>query len=166
MWKSVAVVCLLCAITFVTGAVAVSVVDGVVVVPGVSIVNPVTHEVEYIPPVENIYTYTDELEDSIIRSDRVEGWDCVGYSLDFAEHNPEWGVVTISRTPDFCPTSHMINYIMYDVDRLIIYDGLLDNMYYINGWQWDTSDYYHFWIDGEQPVRTYGRLIDNRGVVA
>ena len=165
MWKSVAVVCLLCVITFVTGAVAVSVVDDIDVMPAVPVVSHVTHGVEYIPPVKNMYTYTDELEDSIIRSDRVEGWDCVDYSLDFVDNNPEWMVLSISRSRNFCPESHMINCIIYDNETLIVYDGFNDVMYRIGGWQWDHIDYYHFWVDGEQIVRNYRRLPDNRVAV-
>lgn len=117
-----------------------------------------------VEPIDPAISRMELLDTSITRSARVDGWDCVDYSLDFADNNLEWGVLTISRTCNFCPTSHMINYIMHDNETLIIYDGSLDNMYRIVGWQWDT-DYYHFWLDGVQPVRNYRRLFDNRGDV-
>ena len=110
-----------------------------------------------------INDYIDTLEQTVNRSDRVEYWTCYDYSVDFEKNNPVWDCVTISNHRFFYGVSHMVNYRMYDNTTIIIYDGLLDNMYYINNWQWDY-DYYHFWLDGT-PWRNYRYLLDNREVV-
>lgn len=107
----------------------------------------------------------EHLNNSLIRPERVDGWDCVDYSFNVFEHDPEWKLLTISRTRNFCPKSHMVNYQFLDNTTLIIYDGLIDNIYTISNYQWDCQDYYHFWLDGEQPVRHYRRLYDNKNAI-
>lgn len=116
------------------------------------------------PDVDVFKNYIEYLDSSINRSERAQGWDCVDYSVDFIKDNPEWGIVTISKNARFQGRSHMVNYQFYDTTTMIVYDGLLDNLYYVCNWQWDM-DYYHFWIDGSQPVRNYRYLLDNRDVV-
>lgn len=110
-----------------------------------------------------INNYVDTLEQNINRSERVEQWTCYDYSVDFEKNNPEWDCVTISNYKFFYISSHMVNYQMYDNTTMIVYDGLLDNLYYINNWQWDYN-YYHFWLDST-PWRNYRFLLDNRGVI-
>ena len=107
--------------------------------------------------------YVESLEKTVNRSDRVDYWNCYDYSVDFEKNNPEWDCVTISKHRLFYGRSHMVNYLMYDNTTMIVYDGLLDNLYYINNWQWDT-EYYHFWLDST-PWRNYRYLLDNRGVI-
>lgn len=124
-------------------------------------------------PIDNFKTCIVELNTSINRSERVDYWTCYDYSVDFAKNNPNWDMVTISKDVNFQrhvygngvhQGSHLLCYHFYDNTTMIVYDGLLDNMYYINNWQWDM-DYYHFWLDDQQPVRNYGYLVDNRDVV-
>lgn len=105
------------------------------------------------------------LNNSLIRPKRIDEWDCVDYSFNVFEHNPEWKLLTISRTQNFCPKSHMVNYQFIDNTTLIIYDGLINNIYTISNYQWDCQDYYHFWLENEQPVRYYRRLYDNRNII-
>lgn len=107
--------------------------------------------------------YVDSLEQNINRSEKVEHWTCYDYSVDFEKNNPDWDCVTISNHKLFYGISHMVNYQFYDNITMIVYDGLLDNLYYINNWQWDI-DYYHFWLDNT-PWRNYRYLLDNREVV-
>jgi hypothetical protein len=109
------------------------------------------------------HDYIDSLEQKINRSERVERWTCYDYSVDFEKNNPDWDCVTISNHKFFYGVSHMVNYRMYDNTTMIVYNGLLDNMYHINNWQWD-NDYYHFWLDST-PWRNYRYLLDNRGVL-
>lgn len=110
-----------------------------------------------------ISDYIDSLEQNINQSERVEQWTCYDYSVDFEKNNPDWDCATISNHRFFYGVSHMVNYQMYSDTQMIVYDGLLDNMYYINNWQWDI-DYYHFWLDST-PWRNYRYLLDNREVV-
>lgn len=110
-----------------------------------------------------INDYVGALEQTVNRSDRVDYWTCYDYSVDFEKNNPEWDTVTISKHKFFYGVSHMVNYQMYDDAKMIIYDGLYDNIYWVNNWQWDYN-YYHFWLDST-PVRNYRYLLDNRGVV-
>jgi len=110
-----------------------------------------------------INDYIDSLEQNINRSERVDYWTCYDYSVDFGKNNPDWDCVTISNHRFFYGVSHMVNYQMHDNTTMIVYDGLLDNMYWINNWQWDY-DYYHFWLDNT-PWRNYQYLLDNREVV-
>ena len=130
----------------------------------IDIVNDYDIELEYEIKEDDLKDHFNYLNDTINRSERIGYWTCYDYSVDFAKNNPEWKIVTISKTQNFCPKSHMINYQFYDNITMIVYDGLLDNLYYINGWQYDY-DYYHFWVDGSQPVRNYRFLVDNRDVV-
>ena len=109
-----------------------------------------------------INDYVDSLEHNINRSERVEHWTRYDYSVDFEKNNPDWDCVTINNHRFFYGVSHMGNYQMYD-NTMIVYDGLLDNMYYINNLQWDY-DYYHFWLDST-PWRNYRVLLDNREVL-
>lgn len=106
--------------------------------------------------------YIDSLEQNINRSERVDYWTCYDYSVDFENDNPDWDCVTISNHKFFYGVSHMVNYQFYD-GRMIIYDCLFDNMYYVNGWD-ITRDYYHFWFN-DMPLRNYRYLFDNRGVL-
>lgn len=110
-----------------------------------------------------INDYVDSLEQNINRSERVERWTCYDYSVDFEKNNPDRDCVTISNHRFFYGISHMVNYQIYDNTTMIVYDGLLDNMYYINNWQWDM-DYYHFWLNST-PWRNYRYLLDNSEVV-
>lgn len=107
--------------------------------------------------------YVDTLEHNINRSERVDYWTCYDYSVDFEKNNPDWDCVTISNHRFFYGVSHMVNYQFYTNTQMIVYDGLLDNMYHINNWKWDY-DYYHFWFDCT-PWRNYRYLLDNREVV-
>lgn len=106
--------------------------------------------------------FIEYINNSLIRPERISKWDCVDYSFKVFDDNPEWKLVTISQTRDFCPKSHMVNYQFFDNTTLVVYDGLLDNMYTINNYQWDCRNYYHFWLEDEIPVRHYVRLFDNR----
>jgi hypothetical protein len=110
-----------------------------------------------------INDYIDTLEQTVDRSERVERWTCYDYSVDFENNNPDWDCVTISNHRFFYGRSHMVNYQFYTGAQMIVYDGLLDNLHYVNNWQWDT-DYYHFWLDST-PWRNYRYLLDNREVV-
>lgn len=110
-----------------------------------------------------INDYIDTLEQTINRSERVEYWTCYDYSVDFEKNNPELDTVTISNHKFFYGVSHMVNYRMYDNTTMIVYDGLYDNIYWVNNWQWDYN-YYHFWLDNT-PFRNYRFLLDNRGVL-
>lgn len=107
-----------------------------------------------------------KIESEINRSERVDHWTCYDYSVDFAKNNPDFGVVTVSRSPEFEGISHMTNYHFYDNETMIVYDGLLDKLYFIHNLQWDVEDYnyYYFWID-ETPTRECVDMIDNRDVV-
>lgn len=114
-------------------------------------------------PIDHIKGYMAGLNTSIDRSERVEGWTCYDYSVDFAKNNPDFEVVTVSRSPEFEGISHMTNYQFYDDETMIVYDGLLDKLYFIHDLQWDVEDYdyYYFWID-ETPTRECVDMVDNR----
>jgi len=107
--------------------------------------------------------YIDALEHNINRSNRLDMWTCYDYSVDFEKNNPDWDCVTISKHRFFFERSHMVNYQFYTDTQMIVYDGLLNNMYHIYNWKWD-NDYYHFWFDCT-PWRNYWYLLDNRKVV-
>jgi hypothetical protein len=91
-----------------------------------------------------------------------EKWDCVDFSTDFAQKNPDWGIVTISQQARFYGQSHMVNYQLNDDGSLNIHDGLYNNDYVFYNWQVDG--YYHFWLN-EKPVRYYKFLYDNSEII-
>lgn len=113
-----------------------------------------------------INDYVNSLDKTINRSERVEGWTCYNYSVDFAKNNPDFEVVTVSRSPEFKGISHMTNYQFYDNETMIVYDGLLDKLYFVYDLQWDVEDYnyYYFWVN-ETPTRECVDMVDNRNVV-
>ena len=94
-----------------------------------------------------------------------EYWTCVDYSKDFAAHNPEWGIVTMSNNQLFHGISHMVNYKILDNGHtLLIHDGMQHADYKDSGWYLSQS-YYHFWQNDETPVRTYRFLRDNSQII-
>jgi hypothetical protein len=97
-----------------------------------------------------------------IRNDR-EYWTCYDYSFNYANQNPEWGILTISNNKFFYGSCHNVNY-KIDGDKLIIYDDSNHYNYTIKNFQHDTTQYYYFWIN-EEPLRNWKFLIDNRNVV-
>ena len=108
--------------------------------------------------------YMSITEKQLNYSSRINGWTCYDYSVDFEKNNPVWGTVTISKNARFQGKSHMVNYYFYDNTTMIVYDGLIDNISWINNWQWDYN-YYHFWLNNT-PVRNYKYLLDNRDVIS
>jgi len=105
--------------------------------------------------------------------DRVDGWTCFDYSIKLNRVDPAWGIVLISHNPKFegyaYGDNHMVNY-KINVDKsLLIHDELLQREYIVSGWEYDsdTFDYYHFYINGEVPTRTWTRnaIKPNAGVV-
>jgi len=55
----------------------------------------------------------------------------------------------------------MVNYQVYENGSLNIHDGMWGMNYTLENWQNGTR-YYHFWLNGVTPVRTYRYLWDNR----
>jgi hypothetical protein len=92
-------------------------------------------------------------------------WTCTDYSLDYQISHPDFGILTLSHNPLFRGVSHMVNYkIINNGKTLLIHDGLKNSDYRFDGW-YKSDDYYHFWINGEKPVRTYSFLRDNSDIV-
>lgn len=128
-----------------------------------------------IPTTRNHFDrYFDNLSNSINRPGKIDGWDCIDYSLDFVKNNPDWSLVTISPDKNFQrhvhgnkvhQGSHILCYNFYNNETMIVYDSLIDSMYKISNWQWDNRYYYHFWINGTEPVQYYRYLRDNRDQV-
>jgi hypothetical protein len=54
----------------------------------------------------------------------------------------------------------MVNYQVINNNILKIHDGLNNADYCLANWQ--SENYYHFWLDGEQVKRRYIVLQDNR----
>lgn len=90
-----------------------------------------------------------------------ELWTCFDHSMNYSHHNPEWGMLLISKHPRFMglgeDISHFVNYQISSEGVLSIYDGCSGNHIWVFGWEDDvcTHDYYHFYIDGEKPTRYY-----------
>ena len=56
----------------------------------------------------------------------------------------------------------MMNY-QINGSELTLYDARWNHTYTVNNFQWDTTEYYHFWGDNETVTRNYYRnMRDNR----
>jgi len=95
--------------------------------------------------------------------DRVDGWTCYDYSMERTKQNPEWGIVLISTNHRFegykLGDNHFVNYKINDDKSLLIHDELILHEYTAHGWQHDTHafEYYHFYINGVIPTRSWAR---------
>jgi hypothetical protein len=88
-----------------------------------------------------------------------EAFTCVDYSLEFAQKNPDWGIVTLSNNQLFRGVTHMVNYQFTKEGYLKIHDGMYQADYILCGWQ--GTQFYHFWLESETPCRNYRVLQDN-----
>jgi hypothetical protein len=93
----------------------------------------------------------------------VDSWTCYDHSLNYANENPDWEILTLSTSRFFYGSCHNVNY-KIDGDKLIITDVSNHCNYTINNFQYNDRQYYHFWID-EYPIRNWRFLRDNRNVV-
>ena len=93
-----------------------------------------------------------------------EAFTCVDYSLEFAAQNPDQGIVTLSSNQLFRGVTHMVNYQFSEDGNLSIHDGLYQQNYTLYNWQ--ESYFYHFWMPGEIPCRSYRQLQDNSDLFA
>lgn len=91
-------------------------------------------------------------------------WTCYDYSVDYHNKHSDWGMVTIGGR-FFKTDSHIVNYkILNNGETLLIHDGLNNAEFPCYAW-YKTGQSYHFWVNGEKPVRTYKYLKDNRDVI-
>ena len=86
---------------------------------------------------------------------------CYDYSVNFMQHNPDWGCVTMSDQRFFYGVSHMVNFKIGDNNSIDIHDGMWGLNYTIENIHNNTR-YYHFWPKNSTPIRTYKFLRDNR----
>jgi len=92
-----------------------------------------------------------------------ERWTCFDIAMNWSEQHPEWGMVLISKNPRFegykFGDNHLVNYKLLPDKSLLIHDGTrkINTEYIISGWEYDscTFEYYHFYINGEMPTRTW-----------
>ena len=93
-----------------------------------------------------------------------ELWTCFDHTMHYSQNNPEWGVVLMSKHPQFrgCGNSHMVNYQIVD-DALLIHDEQRNWDYKIFGWEFDSDvfKYYHFYVNGEIPTRHFRYKLPN-----
>ena len=99
--------------------------------------------------------------------DRVDGWTCFDYSIEFTQQNPDWGLVVISDDSRFYGDNHLVDYKITDDKKLLIHDELSCIERSVTGWQYEYTglDYYHFYINGEQPTRQYQNMLPNAEAV-
>lgn len=88
-----------------------------------------------------------------------DSWTCFDYSIAYAKEHPDWGIVTISTNQLFWGVSHMVNYQFTEEGYLQIHDGLYKTDYTLYDWQ--GTQFYHFWLEDETPCRNYKVLHDN-----
>lgn len=95
--------------------------------------------------------------------DRVDGWTCFDYTVEYNRQYPEWDMVVISDNQWFQGTNHLVNYKINEDRTLLIHDEYLLIEYEIGGWEYDDGpfDYYHFYINNETPSRNYRYLTPN-----
>lgn len=91
-------------------------------------------------------------------------WTCYDYAVDYHKKNSDWGMVTIGG-PFFKTNSHIVNYkVLNNGETLLIHDGLNNAEFPCYAW-YKTGQSYHFFVNGEQPVRNYKYIRDNRNVI-
>lgn len=90
-------------------------------------------------------------------------WVCYDWSTWYNSENPEWKIVTISEHRYFYGVSHMVNY-QLEGENLIIHDEFYKLDYTIYDFK-NSGLYFHFWEEGQTPVRNYKFLWDNSHIL-
>lgn len=104
--------------------------------------------------------------------ENVDYWTCYDYAIDYSQNNSGWDVITVSKSPNFRPASHMLNYringgeiefydpywsafIGYEIEYSVdIDDRRHGNKYF-------QPAYYHVWDVNQTPWRTYRNNVEN-----
>ena len=100
-------------------------------------------------------------------------WTCFDHAMYWSAKYPDWGMVLISKNPNFegykFGDNHLVNYKILPDKTLLIHDGTkkTDKDCLVSGWEYDsdTFEYYHFYVDGEVPTRTWIKLYPNAEAV-
>ena len=103
------------------------------------------------------------VSEPIIETEYPEHWTCFDHAVYWSEKYPGWGMVLMSKNPKFegynFGDNHLVNYKILPDKTLLIHDGTrkTDKDYLVAGWEFDscTFEYYHFYVNGEVPTRTW-----------